>query len=628
MKQFILVLLVVFSAIAFAQTPITLTGADMPLVNTTQHRAMDTLPLPTVNVGNPGTNKTYDFSNLLVYKYDTVKYRPLTNNQQSNFPNADVAITTDGISFIFTKTNINPANFSLQGFQGPFGGANVTAQLSPVNVIYSFPYTYGNTATGSWGFQEKIPGGDLNLPAIVNDVRITFTATNTDTIDGWGKTVTPLGAYPSLRNKRVEYSRTLIEYSTIFTPNSYETQSDTRDTTIRYSYLAKESKGALVTLEYDSLDNLKDVIYSMTPPPAPTVSFTDTNTAGGLVNFASTVGGYNDSYSWNFGDGSSTSTQPNPSHTYTANGAYTVCLTVTNGTVSTTYCNTVIVTNIPTTGNNKPIAVDDVYTVLQASSQILHVAGNDVDTDGDNICVTEVWGSTYATEYIGGTCDMILFEPDSTFTGNDTAYYTLCDDGAPVLCDTGMVVFTVTQDTALLPVPSFTSYQSGNCGQATYINTSQGATGSASWLFTSLVSQYTDTASGDTVVYLNPVPLSDVVEATITVSNQFGSVQLKDTLILVCSSINDISLSNISLYPNPTNSYINIDMSNNDDEITRSYAAIEIYNALGQKHKTFARNGTTAVVNLNVTELPQGMYVATILSNNGGRMLLGRFTKE
>jgi len=37
-------------------------------------------------------------------------------------------------------------------------------------------------------------------------------------------------------------------------------------------------------------------------------------------------------YSWDFGDGSPASTDPNPSHVYAANGTYTVTLTVNNGT--------------------------------------------------------------------------------------------------------------------------------------------------------------------------------------------------------------------------------------------------------------------------------------------------------
>lgn len=88
------------------------------------------------------------------------------------------------------------------------------------------------------------------------------------------------------------------------------------------------------------------------------------------------------------------------------------------------------------------------------------------------------------------------------------------------------------------------------------------------------------------------------------------------------------ALSNISLYPNPTVGYVTIDMSNNDDEITRNYGAIEIYNVIGEKQKAFARTGNSKLANLNVRELPQGMYIATLLGADGERRVLGKFTKE
>ncbi len=70
--------------------------------------------------------------------------------------------------------------------------------------------------------------------------------------------------------------------------------------------------------------------------PLPVAMFTP-NTSGSTVIFTNTSTGSPTSYSWNFGDGG-TSTLPNPTHTY-APGAYTCCLTASNtcGT-SQQYC--------------------------------------------------------------------------------------------------------------------------------------------------------------------------------------------------------------------------------------------------------------------------------------------------
>ena len=52
-------------------------------------------------------------------------------------------------------------------------------------------------------------------------------------------------------------------------------------------------------------------------------------------------------YSWNFGDGSASSTAADPSHTYTANGTYSATLTVSNGTQTGTTTTHVVVGHSP-----------------------------------------------------------------------------------------------------------------------------------------------------------------------------------------------------------------------------------------------------------------------------------------
>jgi PKD repeat protein len=175
----------------------------------------------------------------------------------------------------------------------------------------------------------------------------------------------------------------------------------------------------------------------------PVANFSWNNPSGGLVNFTDLSTNTPTSWAWQFGDGG-TSTQQNPYHVYTSNGNYTVCLTATNAAGGNQTCKTVNITGI-TAGNNAPIAYTDTLTTTGGSSQIIHVASNDVDPDNDILCITAVWGSPYATEAIGGSCDMILYAPDSSFSGPDTCYYKVCDNGTPVLCDTGMVVFYVNE---------------------------------------------------------------------------------------------------------------------------------------------------------------------------------------
>lgn len=68
------------------------------------------------------------------------------------------------------------------------------------------------------------------------------------------------------------------------------------------------------------------------------VSFA-TSTEGLAVNFSNQSGP--GTYSWNFGDGSSFVSDPNPQHVYSQAGTYEVCLTVENDCGSNTGCQTV-----------------------------------------------------------------------------------------------------------------------------------------------------------------------------------------------------------------------------------------------------------------------------------------------
>ena len=59
-----------------------------------------------------------------------------------------------------------------------------------------------------------------------------------------------------------------------------------------------------------------------------------------LYDFSTSLGTL--TYNWDFGDGS-TSTLPNPSHTYSALGNYLICLTISDGTCTDTYCDSAFI---------------------------------------------------------------------------------------------------------------------------------------------------------------------------------------------------------------------------------------------------------------------------------------------
>lgn len=719
----LLTLPVLLSVFLSSYSQITYNISDVPVAPSSQRIAQDTFPLPAVSFGNKGTNQVYDFSNLLVYKYDTIEFRTPTGGQLSTCPTADVATTADGINFILTNTDNANNKLLLEGFEGQIcAGQTVSAAYSTKPELFHFPTTYLSNFTGTGYLQKTVTAAQVCQSFPVTNVRLTTSSTYTDSIDGWGKVITPVGAYKCLRKQRKETVTSLIE-AQIF--GIWNTVSNTTNTTIRYTYITKEAKGSVLNFNYDSANVLISVTWAMVPPTtpvadfsfvlgaggsaaftdlsdfyptswawtfgdgqnstsqnpthlyatngtynvcliatnaggssvqvckqvvvtnaavAPVAAFTWANTSGGLVNFSDQSTNAPTSWAWTFGD-TGNSTSQSPSHVYTANGAYYVCLTATNSAGSNTFCDSVHVTNI-STQNNAPVAVDDTASVQQPDGLTLNVGTNDIEPDGDNFCLTAVYGSTAFSIAPTGNCTSVLYSPDSTFVGSDTCYYIVCDNGNPVLCDTGMFVVNSVYNPALLPVASFvgkpTAEQIFDCQvfvhssyQQFQVENTSSNSDSVFWSvrFVGGACASTNHYTTDTITFTPAVleqqwscPESDI-EVCLTVYNQFGSDSKCDTICNIqWEGINEVSLSNIQLYPNPANNLLTIDMRNNNEEAVRNYSTIEIYNALGERVKSI--NDRNKTVNISVAELTNGVYLATLVDATGARRMLGRFVVE
>ncbi len=90
----------------------------------------------------------------------------------------------------------------------------------------------------------------------------------------------------------------------------------------------------------------------ITVTDVPVSSFTTSATDMTVVFTNTTVNGT--SYTWDFGDGN-TSALENPTHTYLADGTYTVTLTATNACGDNVITQTVIISNLPIAGFGAPI---------------------------------------------------------------------------------------------------------------------------------------------------------------------------------------------------------------------------------------------------------------------------------
>jgi len=606
-----------------------------------------------VNWGNRGANQVYDFSAFHNDAKDTIFYLTPTSAQTTAVPGTTLAITGDHNTYIFAK---NAATlFDYTGGQTVVSGNAVTSAFSPIDTGYKFPTTYGQNFRGTYGFQTTLPGSAIGQSSIYQ-VRLTNTTTYTDTIDGWGKVKTPVGTYNCLREHRVEHSSTLLEYKLLsISPWATVPTSSTLPSnpvvsvTNKYNYLTKESHGTVITFTYDSANNPLTASWS-TAPPFPVANFGYTTGSNGSVAFTDSSTGAPLTYSWNFGDGSSNSTATNPNHSYTANGTYYVCLTVTNTSGTNTKCDSVHITNIAS--GSPPIAQ-------------ITPAGHDTICPGGSVVLRAQTGAGYTflwSDASHSTTDSIIVTTGGAYTvtvynsfGNTvSAPTTIVVASTPnsTISLTGAATFCAGDSAVLSAAAGLTYHWSTTAtsqniivhATGNYIVTvtnSNGCTASSQQHITvNTPAADSITAAGLVLTslpessyqwYRGSASISGATSQTYTatqngvysvaVTDANGCSTVSNSITITGVGISEISTADIKIYPNPASDMIQLDLSHVDQASLKDLSIIVVYDMLGNKVKTAAIDTRS----ISVKDLSNGVYMIGVVDKNETRKILGKF---
>ncbi len=232
----------------------------------------------------------------------------------------------------------------------------------------------------------------------------------------------------------------------------------------------------------------------------PTTAFSST-VAASTATFTNTSSGAT-SYSWNFGDNTN-STLANPTHTYAADGTYTVVLTATNACGSSTTTHTVVIATPPTANFTATNTIGCAPLTVQFTS-----------TSSAN-------SQTYNWQFPGGTPSSSTAQnPVVVYSNAGTYSVTLTVSngaGSNTATQTNLVVVTA------LPTAGFTSTVNG--AVASFNNTSTGAATYA-WNFGD---NTTSTLANPSHTYTT----DGTYTVTLTATNSCGSITTTQTVVIV-----------------------------------------------------------------------------------------------
>lgn len=353
MKKITLLFFLFISAINQAQT--TYLSTDYAAQNESFIVSTATAPALALDFVQTGANFNWDYSALEPASQQTILYQNPNNtgyktiwcllngfiiNCNSQFNNNFnlAAKLTDGLVLqgIGLTNVIDHLKLSTSALEDKMIGANITfngttipfvASFQSPDVLYQFPMNFNDNYTNNSALS-------LDLTPFGVPIQIASTGQRTNLVEGWGSLTTPFGTFANV----LKMKTTLVSNITI-TNNG--TPQQTTVTTVSYKWFdpaygipVLQVDGNLVgTVWTPTTVNYYDIERCLAPNALfaylPVAADFDPVTNNASVSFVNASSNY-DNLTWNFGDGSPTTTSPNPTHNYSCPGTYEVTLEIVN----------------------------------------------------------------------------------------------------------------------------------------------------------------------------------------------------------------------------------------------------------------------------------------------------------
>ena len=323
---------------------IILSQIHVPAVGDTLFYARDSTT-KNINIGSAGPARVWDFTSLKAEtSFQLIATEAASDPNAANYPGANLVVTTEQVKTFIQSTDT--AVYILGGGipEAAAFGLEVV-RFKPPQKLYQFPATYGTSFVSTYGVDATVDGR-LFLP-LVDSIRVIRQARVSVEIDAYGTVKTPFNSYEALRQRTETFNTDSLYalYLGSWLPLTTDTSRD-----LQYQWLAAETKGNAVTVYLDPATgtiNSIEYFVDIDNANAPLASFTYEDQGQGAFAFSDQSGNTPTAWQWTFGDGGS-STEQNPSYTYTVAGDYQVCLTAGNLIGSDQFCQTLTVALLST----------------------------------------------------------------------------------------------------------------------------------------------------------------------------------------------------------------------------------------------------------------------------------------
>lgn len=311
----------------------------------------------------------------------------------------------------------------------------------------------------------------------------------------------------------------------------------------------------------------------------PLANFTANPTGLSLV-FNNLSSGFNANYSWDFGDGNSSTTQ-SPTHSYATNGTYTITLIITD------------------TCGGADTTAQTITVCAPLNAQISTTqSGLTVNFDGTN----SGQANTYSWNFGDGNTSTSP-NPSHTYASGGT--YTVTLTVTNICGETSTTTITVSTCQTPQAAWSYQIISSGGSGMIVQFDGSS-SIGASTFLWEFGDGNTNNTSATPLHTYTVP-GLFYIVR--LTVENACGDRNsLQGSLLSI--GINENEYVAIEIYPNPVNDFIHIRSS--------SPAAIEQIIITDVQGRVVLSNKASQedLTEINTTHLAQGLYFVTITGNS------------